>query len=113
MEPANHIPRRHQRHKLTNTFIVNQEGVCRVFDLSLGGIAFGCTRERSIPDTWSVDIIDDTGVHLPNISMKTVWTAKNKDLNTATIYEIVVGAEFNEDLSQTEQRSLNKLFKTT
>jgi len=110
MQTNSHEPRRHPRHKLTNTFVVNKQGVCRVFDLSQGGISFGCTSEIKVPQTWTVDIQDDDGVHLPSISMKTVWTAKNNDLNTASLYEIVVGAEFSEDLSAEQQSVLDQLF---
>jgi len=110
MERDSHQPRKHRRHKLTNTFVVDGHGVCRVFDLSQGGVSFGCTSEVKIPDIWTVDIRDDTGVHLPDISMKTVWTAKNEDMNTASIYQIVVGAEFDKDLSSEEQSILDQLF---
>ncbi len=110
METDTLQPRKHPRHKLANTFVVNTQGVCRVFDLSQGGVSFGCNSEIKIPETWTVDIRDDNGVHLPAVSMKTVWTAKNKDMNTASIYEIVVGAEFNKDLSPEQQSMLDQLF---
>ena len=110
MEIDHHQPRKHPRHKLANTFVVNKQGVCRVFDLSRGGVSFGCNGEAKIPEIWTVDIRDDNGVHLPDISMKTVWTAKNNDMNTASIYEIVVVAEFNTDFSPEEQATLDQLF---
>ena len=110
MKSVSHTPRKHKRHKLTNTFVVNKEGVCRVFDLSQGGISFGCTSELSIPNTWDIDIIDDSGLHLSNLTMRTVWTAKNHDMNTASIYEIVVGAEFSNPLSPLERATLDRLF---
>lgn len=110
MKSSRHTVRKHDRFKLTNTFVVNKEGVCRVFDLSRGGISFGCTNERTIPEKWQIDIIDDTGVHLTNLSMKTVWTAKNEDLNTASIYQIVVGAEFDNELTSGEHETLDRLF---
>lgn len=110
METVSLQPRKHPRHKLANTFVVNKQGVCRVFDLSQGGVSFGCSSEVTIPEIWTVDIRDDTGVHLPDISMKTVWTAKNEDMNTASIYQIVVGAQFNKNLSPEEQYALDQLF---
>ena len=79
-------PRKHPRHKLANTFIVNKQGVCRVFDL-----------------------MDNSGTHLPELSMRTVWTAKNQDLNSASIYEIIVGAAFDEDLSPEDQSAFDHL----
>ena len=110
MDRDNHQPRKHPRYKLANTFVVNKQGVCRVFDLSRGGVSFGCTAEVKIPENWTADIRDDNGAHLPNISMKTVWTSKNNDMNTASIYKIVVGAEFNTDFSPEEQSTLDQLF---
>ncbi len=107
---SSHQPRKHSRHKPANTFIVNKQGVCRVFDLSRGGLCFGCTSDTEIPDTWTVDIIDNAGTHLPDLSLRTVWTTKNHDLNSASIYEIIVGAAFNEDLSPEEQSAFDHLF---
>ena len=43
--------------------------------------------------------------------MKTIWTAKNEDLNTASIYQVVVGAEFDNDLSSLEHETLDRLFE--
>ena len=110
MDIDTHLPRKHPRHKLANTFLVNTLGVCRIFDLSRGGVSFGCTSEVKIPENWTADIRDDNGAHLPDISMKTVWTAKNNDMNTASIYELVVGAAFNTDLTPAEASALDQLF---
>jgi hypothetical protein len=101
--------RQHSRHKLNNTFVVNQSGVCRVFDLSSGGFSFGCTSNREIPEILVVDIVDDKGLHLLDLSVKTIWAAKNEDLNTASIYEIIVGAAFKNDLSSEQQSALERL----
>jgi hypothetical protein len=101
--------RQHSRHKLNNTFVVNQNGVCRVFDLSSGGFSFGCTSNREIPEILIVDIVDDKGLHLLDLSVKTIWAAKNEDLNTASIYEIIVGAAFKNDLSSEQQSALERL----
>lgn len=101
--------RQHPRHKLANTFVVNQQGVCRVFDLSPGGFSFGCTKDREIPEILTVDIVDNKGLHLLDLSVKTVWAAKNKDLKTSSIYEMIVGAQFNNDLSPEQQVALDRL----
>jgi len=83
-----------------------------VFDLSPGGISFGCTREREIPETLTVDIVDDSGLHLIDLAVKTIWAAKNTDLCTASIYEIVVGAKFPNDLTA-DQRAVLERYLTT
>ena len=101
--------RQHHRHKLSNTFVINEKGVCRVFDLSTGGFSFGCTSRREIPETLTVDIVDNQGLHLLDLSVKTIWAARNEDLNTSSIYEIIVGAKFNNDLSSEQQSALEGL----
>lgn len=101
--------RQHHRHKLNNTFVINEKGVCRVFDLSPGGFSFGCTSRREIPETLTVDIVDNQGLHLLDLSVKTIWAARNRDLNTSSIYEIIVGAKFNNDLSSEQQSALEGL----
>ena len=101
--------RQHYRHKLNDTFVVNQKGVCRVFDLSSGGFSFGCTSRREIPETLTVDIVDNKGLHLLDLSVKTIWSAKNNDLKTASIYELIVGAKFNNDLSSEQQSAIEHI----
>lgn len=98
--------RRYPRHKLTNAFIVNQKGVCRIFDLSTGGISFGCTSKRVIPETITIDIVDNHGLHLYDLSIKSVWKAENKDMNTSSIYDVIIGAEFHNQLSSEQQMAI-------
>jgi hypothetical protein len=105
MTSNNHETRKHPRHRLTDTFVVNQEAVCQVLDVSSGGISFGCTSERKIPEIWTVDIIDNKGVHLLDFPVKTVWAGKNKDSKSSLIYEMVVGAQFNNNKLSPEQKS--------
>ena len=100
-----HETRKYPRHRLTDTFVVNQEAVCRVLDVSSGGVSFGCTSERKIPEIWTVDIIDNKGVHLFDIPVRTVWAGKSKDARTSSIYEMVVGAQFNNNILSPEQKS--------
>lgn len=105
--------RKHERHKLENTFVVNQKGVCRVFDLSAGGVSFGCTSEREIPESLTIDIIDDSGAQLFDMPVETVWAAPNKEMNTASIYEVIVGARFRDDLTPEQQFVLDQLFESS
>lgn len=109
MHSKQHKNRQHHRHKLSNTFVINEKGVCRVFDLSSGGFSFGCTSGRKIPETLTVDIVDNRGLHLLDLSVKTIWAAKNKDMDTSSIYEIIVGAKFNNELSSEQQSALEGL----
>ena len=101
--------RKYPRLRLTDTFVVSQQGACRVFDLSPGGVSFGCTSERRIPEILTVDIVDNMGLHLLDLPLKTIWAAKNKDLCTSSIYEVIVGAKFENDLSPEQQAALNQI----
>ncbi len=101
----------HHRHKLENTFVVNPQGVYRVFDLSSGGVSFGCSSERDIPERLVIDLVDDKGLHLIDLPIDKVRVAKNEDFNTTSIYATVVGAKFNDDLSSDQRLILNQLLK--
>ncbi len=96
---------------MTDAFVVNQQGACRVFDLSSGGVSFGCTSEREVPEILTVDIVDNAGLHLLDLPLKTIWAAKNMDRSTSSIYEVIVGAQFNNELSPEQQAALNQLLK--
>ncbi len=83
-----------------------------MLDLSPGGVSFGCIKDRSIPEIWTLDIIDNTGVHLLDIPVETVWAGKNKNLKKSSIYETVVGAKFDcSKLSPEQKSALNHLLE--
>lgn len=101
--------RQHPRFKPENTFIISQKRVCRVFDLSIGGLSFGCIDESEIPQQSKVDIIDTYGLKLFDLPIETVWTAKNTDMNTGSIYNIIMGVKFKSNLSDDHRSSIGKL----
>lgn len=101
--------RKHTRHKISDTFVVNQEGVCQVFNLSSGGFSFGCVSERELPETWTVDIVNDKGVHIWDLPVKTVWAKKSDGPLKASIHSVKVGARFQDDLSSEHMSALNEL----
>lgn len=109
MENENY--REHKRLKLENTFVINQKHVCRLFNLSEGGISFGCTSERDVPKYVTVDIIDNYGLQLFDLPVETIWSAKNNDVKTVSMYEMVVGAKFNNTLSSVQRNDLDKLIR--
>lgn len=103
--------RKHPRHKVIDTFIVNQESICQIFNLSSEGIAFGCTVGSKIPNTLTVDIFNNAGLHLLNIPLKKVWLASNKELDTSSMYEVILGAKFCEKLSLEQQAALDQIIE--
>ena len=109
MMPMTCEQRQHLRLKAENTFAINQKRVCRVFDLSVGGISFGCTSDHDINEKTIVDIIDNYDLQLFDIPIETVWLAKNNDMNTKTIYKNIIGAKFKTDLSDDQRSVLGRL----
>ena len=97
--------RQHPRLKPENTFVISQKRVCRVFDLSAGGLSFGCTDENEMPQESSVDIIDNYGLKLFDLPIETVWTSKN----TGSIYKTIMGFKFRSDLSHDHRSSIGEL----
>ena len=109
MMPMTCEQRQHLRLKAENTFAINQKRVCRVFDLSVGGVSFGCTSDHDITEKTIVDIIDNYDLQLFDIPIETVWIAKNNDMNTNTIYKTMIGAKFKTDLSDDQRSVLGRL----
>jgi hypothetical protein len=103
--------RKHRRRKVIDTFVVNRESICQIFNLSTEGIAFGCTAGSKIPNTLTVDIFNNAGLHLLNIPLKKVWLASNKGLDTSSMYEVILGAKFCEELSLEQQAALDQILE--
>ncbi len=101
--------RKHRRRNVNDTFVVNQENICQIFNLSSGGVAFGCTVASKIPQTLTVDIVDNAGVHLFDIPLKKVWIDTSKKMDTSSMYEVVLGAKFGRKLSHEEQGAIDKI----
>ncbi len=109
MNPGSWNHRKYKRLHPENTFVINQQCVCRVFDFSQGGLSFGCTSEREVPDIMAIDIIDDSGLKIYSLPVEIIWVGKNKDINTESIYKMTVGVKFNKKNSYDQQVKLNKL----
>ena len=107
----NQESRKYQRHKLENTFVVNQEGVCQVIDLSSEGVSLGCTGERTFPETLVVDFVNNTGFHIWDLPIKTVWTEKNDNHPSSSIHAVRVGAKFHENMSPEHFSALSQLLE--
>ena len=102
--------RQHQRQKGNGTLILINECVCQILDLSRGGISFGCKRENNFPESWTADILDDSGVHIFDLPIKTVWT--EKQVSPSSIHTVKVGAKFAKNLDNDQQSALERLLTT-
>ena len=103
--------RKYRRHKLANTFVVNQESICQVLDVSTEGVSFGCTKLRNFSETLTVDIINNSGIHIWDLPLETVWAEKNDAYPTFSIHAVKMGARFHKDLSNEQISSLNQLME--
>ena len=101
--------RRYQRNKLDDTFVINQEGICQVLDLSQTGISFGCTNERKFPETLTVDIVNNTGIHIWDLPIKAIWANKNNAKPSSSLYVLRLGAKFDENLSPIHLSAIKKI----
>lgn len=103
--------RKYRRHKLDDTFIINREGVCQVLDLSSEGVSFGCTKERKFPETWTIDIVNNSGVHIWDLPIKTIWTEKNDAYPSSSIHAVKMGARFHETITSEHLSALTQLLE--
>ena len=103
--------RKYRRHKLENTFIINQDCVCQVLNLSIGGISFGCTADQIFTGTWIVDIVNNSGVRIWDLPIKIIWTDKNNTHSSSSIHTVKMGAKFNANLSPEQLYALSQLLE--
>ena len=109
MNFKNQEARRNPRRKLDNTFIINQEGVCQVLDLSAEGLSFRCTENRKFPETLTIDVVNNSGVHIWDLPIKIIWVEKINTHSFASIHTVKIGAKFRDNLSPENLHALNQL----
>lgn len=107
----NQESRRFKRHKLQNTFVVGQEGICQVLDLSADGVSFGCTKLRKFSEISTVDIIDSSGFQIWDLPIETIWAEKNDAYPTSSIHALKMGARFHKDLTNEQISALSQLMQ--
>jgi hypothetical protein len=102
--------RQQPRFEIQNTFVVNPQGACEILEMSTDGFSFKCLFGQSLSSEWMVDIINDRGGYLENISVEKVWElAKDKDsYNPSSLCELAVGVKFT-NLSRVQQLGLDNL----
>ena len=113
MNFKNQEARKNRRHKLENTFIINQEGVCQVLDLSTEGLSFRCTENRKFPETLTIDIVNNSGVHIWDLPIKIIWSEKINTHSFSSIHTVKIGAKFLDTLSPENLSALNQLLGLT
>jgi len=111
MPPSSLNNRKHRRFEPEDTFVINQQCVCRVFDFSQGGLSFRCVSEREVPDTMAIDIIDNSGLKIYNLPVETIWSGRTKTINSESIFKMMVGVKFDDTISSDQQAKLNRLLR--
>ena len=109
MNSKNQESRRFQRYELENTFVVNQESICQVLDLSAEGVSFGCTKLRKFSETLYVDIINNTEIQIWNLPIETIWAEKNDAYPASSIHAVKMGARFHKNLTDEQISALSQL----
>ena len=105
----NKDPRKFHRHKLENTFVINQEGICQVLDISLGGVSFGCTSEQKIPESLNIDVVNNSGIHVWNLPIKVIWAEKITTELFSSLYVSRYGASFDDDLTSEHLSAITEI----
>ena len=111
MHPSPLNNRKHRRFQPEDTFVINQQCVCRVFDVSQGGLSFRCVSEREVPETMAIDIIDNSGLKIYKVPVETIWTGRNESIDSESIFKMIVGVKFDDNISSDQQAKLNQLVR--
>ena len=111
MNLKNQESRRFKRHKLKNTFVVGQEGICQVLDLSADGVSFGCTKLPKFSAISTVDIIDNSGIQIWDLPIETIWAEKNDAYPSSSIHAVKMGARFHENITSEHLLALTQLLE--
>ena len=88
--------RKFQRFEVLNLLAVTKRGTGQILDLSLEGLSFGCLYPHKFPDEFCLDILDAKGSHIKMLKVRKTWEANGDNLDSAGIYELIVGLEFSE-----------------
>lgn len=102
--------RRHQRHPIKNSILVNDEGVFQLVNVSKGGFSFTCPPIAKISDEMVVDILTPTG-DLKELFTEKRWARINKVKDSYPASLLTVGVKFGE-LTKDQTSHLDKLINS-
>ena len=105
----NRIPeqRKHKRFEAPKAIAVNPGNVCRVLNISTGGLSFQCFLTIDLPTKWSLDIIlAGSNFQLKQFPVELVWKAPVDQTDFLLIPEGNVGVKF-DDLHQSQEEMLD------
>lgn len=86
--------RLHQRYEIDDVVVVTPQGVCQLGDISEGGISFKCLYLQELPEAYTIDLLNTSGIHLQNLPVEKVWESPDKKQGSGTTFALRVGARF-------------------
>jgi hypothetical protein len=99
--------RKHRRFKTPKAIVVYPGNVCRVLNISTGGLSFQCFLTMDVPTKWSLDIIiAGTNFLLRQLPVELVWKAPADQSNFLFVPVENAGVKFN-DLHQSQTDMLD------
>jgi len=99
--------RKHKRFEAPKAIAVNPGNVCKVLNISTGGLSFQCFLTIDLPTKWSLDIIfAGSNFQLTQFPVELVWKAPADQSNFLIIPAGNVGVKFN-DLHQSQAEKLD------
>ncbi len=102
--------RRHQRHPIKNSILVNDEGVFQLVNVSNGGFSFTCPSTANISDEMVADILTPSG-DLKELFAEKRWAQINKENDSHPAPLLTVGVKFGE-LTKDQTNHLDRLINS-
>jgi hypothetical protein len=100
--------RKHRRFEAPKAIAVNPDNICRVLNISTGGLSFQCFLTIDLPTKWSLDIINaGSNCQLTQFPVELVWKAPVDESNFLLIPEGNVGVKF-DNLHQSQAETLDR-----
>ncbi len=111
---SNKLPelRQDRRYNLPGTFVINANGVGEILNVSHGGLSFGCVKDRELPESLTIDIVNSRGVHIWDIPVEKVWLKRCDSTYHYSIHTTIVGARFTSSLSPDQKAALDELISS-
>jgi len=99
--------RKHERFKTSKAVAVNPGNVCKVLNISTGGLSFQCFHKIDLPTKWSLDIIiAGSNFQLTQFPVELVWKAPADQSNFLFMPFENAGIKF-KDLNQSQADMLD------
>ena len=101
--------RKYKRFEAAKAIAVNPGNVCRIIDISTGGLSFKCFLTIDFPTKWSLDlIIAGSNFQLTQLPVELVWKTPTIQSSFLIMSAGNAGVKF-DDLHQSQEEMLDYL----